>query len=54
MVIKKSILFSGAETRDNICKKKVKKKNFFHLTFPFILYCNEHQVLIPENVRQKK
>jgi len=52
--IKKSLLFSGAETHDNICKKKGKKKNFFLLTFPFILYCCEHQVLITVNVRQKK
>jgi len=54
MVIKKSILFSGAETRDNICKKKGKKKNYFRLTFPFLLYCYERQVLISGNVRQKK
>jgi len=52
--IKRSLLFSGAETRDNICKKKGKKKNYFLLTFTFILYCHEHQVLILESIRQKK
>jgi len=53
-IIKKPCIFYGAETRDNICKKKGKKKNFFRLTFSFILYCYEHQVLIPEILRQKK
>jgi len=45
-ITKIPVLFSGAETHDNICKKKGKKKNFFCLTFPFFLYCDEHQVLI--------
>jgi hypothetical protein len=44
-ITKIPVLFSGAETHDNICKKKGKKKNFFCLTFPFISYCDEHQVL---------
>jgi len=28
--IKNSLILSGAETRDNICKKKGKKKKFFY------------------------
>jgi hypothetical protein len=50
--IKKSLFFSGAETRDNICKKKGKKKTFLLLTFAFILYCNDHQVLKVKNIGQ--
>jgi hypothetical protein len=44
--------FSGAETRDNICKKKGKKKNFFLLTFTFLLYCYDLQALKKENIGQ--
>jgi len=47
-------LISDAETRDNICKKKGKKKNFFLLTFTIILYGYEHQVFILRNKYQKK
>jgi len=50
--IKNSLFLSGAETRDNICKKKGKKKNFFLLTFTFILYCYDHQVLKTRNIHQ--
>jgi hypothetical protein len=52
-ITKIPVLFSGAETRDNICKKKGKKKNFFRLTFTFISYCHEHQVLIIKKINKK-
>jgi len=52
-ITKIPVLFSGAETCDNICKKKGKKKNFFRLTFTFISYCHEHQVIIIKKINKK-